>query len=79
MKNNILKLYITVFYLCSTFVMFAQPGTGSDNNGIDDAGESDVTGAAPIDDYVWVLAAVGMLLVFLKFRAMYKQSATNQG
>jgi hypothetical protein len=79
MKNNILKLYITVFYLCSTFVMFAQPGAGSDNGGIDDEGESDVTGAAPIDDYVWVLAAVGMLLVFLKFRAIYKQSATNQG
>jgi hypothetical protein len=78
MKNNVLKLYVTVFYLCSTFVMFAQPGTGSDNNGIDDAGESDVTGAAPINDYIWVLAAVGMLLVFLKFRAMYKQQITSQ-
>jgi len=76
MKNNILKLYVTVFYLCSTFVMFAQPGATGD--GIDDDGSDDVTGA-PIDDYVWVLAAVGMLLVFLKFRAMYKQSATTQG
>jgi hypothetical protein len=78
MKNNILKLYVTVFYLCSTFVMFAQPGDDADNGGIDDNGTSDTTGA-PIDDYVWVLAAIGMLLVFLKFRAMYKQSATTQG
>ena len=73
MKNNVLKLYVTVFYLCSTFVMFAQPGTGSDNNGIDDAGESDVTGA-PIDDYVWVLATIGLVLVFLRLRAFANQS-----
>ena len=77
MKNNVLKLYVTVFYLCSTFVMFAQPGTGSDNSGIDDDGSSDVTGA-PINDYIWVLAAVGMLLVFLKFRAIYKQQISSQ-
>lgn len=78
MKNNILKLYIIAFYLCSTFIMFAQPGAGSDNGGVDDDGSGDGTGAAPIDDYVWVLAAVGMLLVFLKFRAIYKQQISSQ-
>jgi hypothetical protein len=77
MKNNILKLYVAVFYLCSTFVMFAQPGETSDNGGIDDNGVGDTTGA-PIDDYVWVLAAIGMLLVFLKFRAIYKQQISSQ-
>lgn len=74
MKNNILKLYVTVFYLCSTFVMFAQPGAGSDNSGIDDDGSSDVTGAAPIDDYVWVLATIGLVFVFLRLRAFANQS-----
>ena len=78
MKNNILKLYITAFYLCSTFVMFAQPGATSDNGGVDDNGSSDGTGAAPIDDYVWVLFAIGMLLVFLKFRAVHKHQTSSQ-
>ena len=77
MKNNILKLYVAVFYLCSTFVMFAQPGETADNGGIDDNGATDTTGA-PIDDYVWVLAAIGMLLVLLKFRAIYKQQISSQ-
>ena len=82
MKNNILKLYITAFLLCSTFVMFAQ-GPGEGNGGSGDAGldggaESDTTGGAPIDDYVWVLFAIGILLVFLKFRAMYKQEISSQ-
>jgi hypothetical protein len=77
MKNNILKLYITAFYLCSTFVMFAQPGATSDNGGVDDDGSTDTSGA-PIDDYVWVLFAIGMLLVFLKFRAVHKQQTSSQ-
>ena len=77
MKNNILKLYTTAFYLCSTFVMFAQPGETSDNGGVDDDGTTDATGA-PIDDYVWVLSAVGILLVFLKFRAIYNQQISSQ-
>jgi hypothetical protein len=70
MKKNLLKYYIATFYLCSTFVMFAQtdPGTGGVDNG---DGSGDVTpGAAPIDDYVWVLALVGLLFVFIKFRAI---------
>ncbi len=75
MKNNILRLYILAFYLCSTFVMFAQPGAGG--SGIDDDGTADATPAS-IDDYVWVLSAIGMLLVFLKFRAMYKQGINSQ-
>ncbi len=73
MKNNLLKYYIATFYLCSTFVMFAQtdPGAGG---GVDNDGTGDQTPVAtPIDDYVWVLALVGLVFVFLKFRAIQKR------
>jgi len=79
MKNNLLKYYIAAFYFCSTFVMVAQPGTGSDNGGVDGDGTGDTTPGAPIDDYVWVMAVIGLLFVFLKFRAMHKQGANSQG
>ncbi len=71
MKNNALKYYMTAFYFCSTIVMLAQdPGTGG---GVDNDGTTDTTPAeAPIDDYVWVLAVVGLLFVFMKFRAIQK-------
>jgi hypothetical protein len=68
MKNNFLKYYIAAFYFCSTFVLFAQPGVADETDG-------DTTPAgAPIDDYVWILAIIGLVFVFLKFRALYKQS-----
>lgn len=34
------------------------------------------TPAAPIDDYIWVLALVGLIFVFLRFRALAKQRNT---
>jgi hypothetical protein len=69
MKNNLLKYYIASFYLASTFILFAQetPGT-NDEGGSMEGGEV----AAPIDGYVWVLALVGLVPVFMKFRAMHK-------
>ena len=78
MKNNVLKFYIATFYLCSTFVMVAQPGAGSDNGGVDGDGTGDVTPGAPIDDYIWVLALIGLVFVFLKYRAIYKQRSGVQ-
>jgi hypothetical protein len=68
MKNNILKLYILAFYLCATFVTFAQPGDGSNGDALEGGDPP-----APIDDYVWLLAVIGLAFVFLKFRAMHKQ------
>jgi hypothetical protein len=70
MKKNLLKYYIAAFYFCSTFAMLAQtdPGTG----GVDGDGTTDTTPSAPIDDYIWVLALVGLLFVFMKFRAIQK-------
>lgn len=71
MKTNLLKYYIVAFYLCSTFVLFAQPGT--DDAGGTLEGDGDATPAAPIDDYVWLLAAIGLLFGFFTFRSLAKQ------
>lgn len=69
MKTIFLKYYVTAFYFCSTFMAFAQPGTNDDSSGLEGA----ETPAAPIDDYVWVLALVGLIFVFMKLRAFYHQ------
>lgn len=68
MKNNVLKYYIAAFYLCATFVTFAQPGDNDNGSNLEGSDPP-----ASIDDYVWLLAVVGLAFVFLKFRAMYKQ------
>lgn len=68
MKTNLLKYYIAAFYFCSTFVLFAQPGTDDDTGTL----QGDEP-AAPIDDYVWVLAAIGLVYVFLRLRAFNLQ------
>ena len=76
MKNTALKYYIAAFYFCSTFVLVAQPGSG--NGGEGDAGlEAEDAQAAPIDDYVWVLAAIGLIYVFLRIQAFAKQENTE--
>lgn len=74
MKNNLLKYYIAAFYILSTFIAVAQPGSGSDNGGIDDTGAGDTTPSAAIDDYVWVIAAIALVYVFFKLRAFSKQT-----
>jgi hypothetical protein len=38
-----------------------------------DPGDDPDAPAAPIDDYVWILVLVGLLVVYLKFRSIYKQ------
>jgi hypothetical protein len=77
MKTNLLKYYIAAFYIFSTFVMVAQPGAGNGETG-DGALEGADAPAAPVDGYVWVLALIGLLFVFLKFRAVFKQGADLQ-
>jgi hypothetical protein len=71
MKTNLVKFYITTFFLCCTVVTFAQPA-------IPDESDGDTTPAAPIDDYIWLLAVIGLLFIFLKFRASYQQAANSQ-
>ncbi len=77
MKNNLLKYYIVAFFLCSTFVLFAQnpppPGTNDGGGGLE--GDGDVV---PIDDNVWILALIGLTFVFLKFRTIYKQGSFSK-
>lgn len=68
MKTKFLKYCTIAFYLCSTFVMFAAPGDEDTGGTIND--EDPV---APIDGYyIWVMALVGLLFVFIKFRAIQK-------
>lgn len=70
MKKNLLQYYyIAAFYLCSTLIMFAQdPGTNDGSGTLE--GDGDTTPSAPIDDYIWVLALVGLLLAFMWFRSI---------
>jgi hypothetical protein len=70
MKNNVLKYYIAVAYFCSIFVAFADPTADDTTGGLE--GTTGDTTPAPIDNYVWVLAILGLFLVFMKFRAIQK-------
>lgn len=72
MKNNLLKQYTVALYFCTTVVAFAQPGT---NDGTGSLEDTDPT--APIDNYIWVLAIVGLFFVFIKFRSMRNISTQN--
>lgn len=67
MKNKLLKFYIATFCFCSTSLLFAQPGNNDTGGNLEDT-TGDTT-PAPIDDYVGVLALVGLSLVFIKVRA----------
>jgi len=69
MKTNLLKYYIVALYFCCTFVAFSQPGT--DNSGGNLEGFD--TPATPIEGYVWVLSALGLLYVFFRLRAFAQQ------
>ncbi|QBN17873.1 hypothetical protein [Flavobacterium nackdongense] len=73
MKNNVLKYYIATLCFCCTFIAFAQPGDGNGGTG-DGAleGGGDTTPTAPISDYLWVLALVGLVFAVLKLRTLYK-------
>ena len=44
-------------------MLFAQPGSGNETGDL----ESPDT-PAPIDDYIWVLALIGLVFVFLKLK-----------
>lgn len=73
MKNALLKYYMALFFFCSTFVMFADPGIDDEDGTLED-----IEPALPINNYVWVLFAIGIFFVFLKFRAIYKQSSSQE-
>jgi hypothetical protein len=79
MKNT-LKYFIAICFFCSTLAVFAQPGEGNGSSGdagLDGGAESDTTGGAPIDDYVWVLAGLGLVYVW-RLRAFAPQGKSTQ-
>jgi hypothetical protein len=72
MKNNLIKFYTLAVYFIFTAVMMAQePGEGG--SGVE-GGANDNTGTAPISDHLWVLAVVGLVFVYFKFRSIQKNS-----
>jgi hypothetical protein len=64
MKNSVSKYSLAAFCLCLNFVAFAQPGSGSDTGNLENPDPS----VAPIDDYIWVLVILGIILVAYTFR-----------
>lgn len=78
MKNSKLKYFIAVFFFCSTLAIFAQGPSEGTGEGIENDGSTDTTGTpAPIDDYVWVLAALGLVYVW-KLRSFSQKEKTTQ-
>ena len=69
MKNILSKLYIIVFFLCSTIAAFADPGTTNDTGDL----ESSDAAPMPIDDYIWVVTLIGLLFVFVKLKNMQQK------
>lgn len=65
------KIYTTILFLLFTAVSFAQEDTPEDFGDPADANPNDV-GAAPIGDYIWILALLGFLIVFYKIYSKNK-------
>lgn len=73
MKNKGLKYYIASAYLCSTIMLFAQPGTDAAGGGL----ETPDTPAAPVDTYLVFLALVGVMFVYMKIKTSLKNNIQN--
>jgi hypothetical protein len=62
MKTNFIKRSLLALLFCSSVMVFAQPGEGSDNGGVDDDGTADTSGTgAPIDGGLTLLLAAGAI------------------
>ncbi len=70
MKNTLLKYYIVAIYFCTNLVLFAQTTPGAEDT--TDTLEETTTDTTPmpIDDYLWVVALIGLIFVFLKYRSI---------
>ncbi len=68
-NRSVIKLFFTIaLLLMNNFILFAQTNFDDD---VEDAP------AAPIDDYLWVLALVGLLLAFMWFRSIQNKKINN--
>ncbi len=70
MTTKTLKYYFGAICLCSNLVIFAQtlPGNDDNNGGLENSDP-----VAPIDGYIWALAAIGLVYVFWRLRAFALQ------
>lgn len=64
MKNNLIKIYSSLFCLLTSFLAFSQPGTGSDTGNL----ETPDSPSAPIDSKLLVLIVIGILFAFYTLR-----------
>ncbi|QBN20438.1 hypothetical protein [Flavobacterium nackdongense] len=64
-------LLLVIFMMVSIPEAFAQDPTDLPDAPVDEP-------AAPIDDYVWVMGLIGLVFVFLRFRAMTQQESRTQ-
>jgi len=76
MKKNIVNFLILSFCLLLNFTAFAQesgPGEtaapAANGYELEGTGEG-VNSTAPINDYIWVLAIIGLVFAFYKFKAI---------
>lgn len=76
MKNNILKCYIVLAFFLTSAMLFAQGPEQDDADGDLEELAQDGTGAAPIDDYVMVLALIGSAFVLYSMKANTKPGNT---
>ncbi len=74
MKNRVLKYYIVAFCFCSTLSLLAQNDEGDGNGGI----EGPDAPAAPIDNYLWVMALIGIIYVFFKYKTFKRENAETK-
>lgn len=65
MKKSIFIL-ASLYLLLLSNPLFAQ---------LEEPGDDPLT--TPIDDYIWILALIGLALVFLKFRAIHKRAGSS--
>ena len=78
MKKYILNFLTLSFCLFLNFAAFAQgPGEtaapAANGYELEGTGEG-VNSTAPINDYIWVLAIIGLVFAFYKFKALLNQN-----
>ena len=77
MKKYILNFLTLSFCLFLNFATFAQesgPGEGAVGGTGDNALEGEGVSSTPINDYIWVLAIIGLVFAFYKFKAILNQN-----
>lgn len=67
MKSNLIKIYSTLFCILTSVMLFAEPGSGSNTGDLETPDTS-----APIDNMLYVLVVLGMVLALYTIRKYRK-------